>query len=72
MRIFAEVHLKPATLAQYGLPDIAYLVPAADLKSALLENGELPLAVMLHALQQRRRDGEAEWQQVEPAGSYPV
>jgi hypothetical protein len=67
MQDFAELHLKPETLAQYGLPDIAYPVPAADLKSALLDNGDLPLAVMLHGLQQRSRDGEAEWQQVEPA-----
>ncbi len=67
MQNFAELHLKPETLAQYGLPDIAYPVPAADLKSALLDNGDLPLAVMLHGLQQRSQDGEAEWQQVEPA-----
>lgn len=44
MQDFAELHLKPETLAQYGLPDIAYPVPAADLKSALLDNGDLPLA----------------------------
>jgi hypothetical protein len=67
MQNFAELHLKPETLAQFGLPDIAYPVPAADLKLALLDNGDLPLAVMLHGLQQRSRDGEAEWQQVEPA-----
>ena len=67
MQNFAELHLKPETLAQYGLPDIAYPVPAADLKSALLDNGDLPLALMLHGLQQRSRDGEADWQQVEPA-----
>jgi hypothetical protein len=67
MQDFAELHLKPETLAQYGLPDIPYPVPAADLKSALLDNGDLPLAVMLHGLQQRSRDGEAEWQQVESA-----
>ena len=67
MQDFAELHLKPETLARYGLPDIPYPVPTTDLKSALLENGDLPLAVMLHGLQQRSRDGEAEWQQVEPA-----
>ena len=67
MQNFAELHLKPETLARYGLPDIAYPVPAADLKSALLDNGELPLTLMLSSLQQRGRDGEAEWQQVEPA-----
>ena len=67
MQNFAELHLKPETLARYGLPDIPYPIPAADLKSALLDNGDLPLAAMLHGLQQRSRDGEAEWQQLEPA-----
>ena len=67
MQDFAELHLKSETLAQYGLPDIPYPVPATDLKSALLDKGDLPLAVMLHGLQRRSRDGEAEWQQVEPA-----
>lgn len=67
MQNFAELHLKPETLARYGLPDIPYPIPAADLKSALLDNGDLPLAAMLLGLQQRSRDGEAEWQQVEPA-----
>jgi len=67
MQDFAELHLKPETLAQYGLPDIAYTVPATDLKLALLDKGDLLLAVMLHGLQRRSRDGEAEWQQVEPA-----
>ena len=57
MQNFAELHLKQETLAHYGLPDIPYPVPATDLKSALLDNGDLPLAVMLHGLQQRSRDG---------------
>lgn len=61
MQTFAELHLKPETLAQYGLP----AVPATDLKSALLDNGDLPLAVMLHGLQQRSRDGETEWQHMQ-------
>jgi hypothetical protein len=67
MQNFAELHLKPERLAQYGLPNIPYPLPATDLKSALLENGELPLAVMLLGLQQRSRDGDAEWREVEPA-----
>jgi hypothetical protein len=67
MQDFAELHLKPETLAQYGLPDIPYPVPATDLKSALLDNGDLPLAMMLHGLQQWSRDGDTAWQQVEPA-----
>lgn len=67
MQDFAELHLKPETLAQYGLLDIPYPVPATDLKSALLDNGDLPLAMMLHGLQQWSRDGDTAWQQVEPA-----
>lgn len=67
MQNFAELHLKPEALARYGLPDIPYLIPAAGLESAVLDNGDLPLAVMLHGLQQRSRDGDAEWQQVESA-----
>ena len=60
-------HLKPGPLARYGLPDIAYPIPAGDMQSALLGDGELPLAVLLHGLQQRGRAGEAQWQQIEPA-----
>lgn len=67
MQNFAELHLKPETLAKYGLPDIEYPVRAVDLKSTLLDNGDLPLAVMLHGLQQRSRDEEGEWQRLEPA-----
>ncbi len=67
MQNFAEIHLKPQALARHGLPDIAYPVPAADLQVVLADDGELPLAVMLHSLQQRSRDGEADWQQIEAA-----
>ena len=67
MQNFAELHLKPGPLARYGLPDIPYPIPAGDMQSALLGDGELPLAVMLHGLQQRSRAGEAQWQQIEPA-----
>ncbi len=64
---FAELHLKPGTLEQYGLPDIPYPIPVAFMQSALLDDGELPLAAMLHGLQQRSREGEAKWQEIEPA-----
>lgn len=67
MQNFAELHLEPVTLARYGLPDIPYPFPVADLKSAVLDGGDLPLAMMLHGLQQLSRDGEAHWQQMEPA-----
>lgn len=64
---YAELHLKPSTLELYGLPDIPYPIPVDDLESVLLNDQELPLAVILHGLQQRSRDGEAQWQQIEPA-----
>ncbi|MGZ0168436.1 MAG: hypothetical protein ACKVHE_02670 [Planctomycetales bacterium] len=67
MQNFAELHFKPESLELYGLPDIPYPVPSLDLQSALLDDGELPLSMMLHGLQQRGRDGEAQWQQIEPA-----
>jgi hypothetical protein len=49
MQNFAELHLKPETLARYGLPDIPYPIPADDLKSALLDNGDIPLAARCRA-----------------------
>lgn len=63
----ADIHIKPEVLAQYGLPEIAYPIAVADLKSALGAGGELPLAVMLHGLQVKARDGGAEWKHYEPA-----
>lgn len=67
MQNFAELHLKSDTLEQYRLPDIPYPVPAAELQSAILDDGELPFVVMLYGLQQRSRDGETQWQQIEAA-----
>ena len=67
MQKLTELHLKPALLKRYGLPDIAYPMSAADMQPALQEDGELPLADMLYGLQQHSSDGEAQWQQIEPA-----
>jgi hypothetical protein len=67
MQNFTDVHLKPATLAQYGLPDIAYPMVSTDMNPALDAGGRLPLAAMLHALQERTRDGGSEWKRCEPA-----
>jgi ADP-ribosylglycohydrolase len=64
-----SIHLKSQTLARYGLPDIAYPLSGADLMAALTEQGELPLATMLHNLQEAARDGQAEWKLYEPAMS---
>lgn len=67
MQNLAEHHFRADMLDKYGLPDIAYPVPMAELKSALPDEGELPLAVILHGLQQKSRDGNADWQQMTPA-----
>jgi ADP-ribosylglycohydrolase len=64
---FTDIHLQPAVLTRYGLPDIAYPVASADQKPDLCGRGELPLAMMLHGLQERTRDGSTEWKQYEPA-----
>ncbi len=63
----ADIHLKPEVLARYGLPDIAYPVASADLKAAMAGVSELPLAAMLHGLQEAARDGKADWKHLEPA-----
>lgn len=64
---YAELHLKLDILERYGLPDIPYPIPVDDLESVLLNDQELPLAMILHGLQQRSRDGEVQWQQIEAA-----
>ncbi len=63
----ADIHLKPEVLARYGLPDIAYPVASADLNAAMAGVSELPLAAMLHGLQEAARDGKADWKHLEPA-----
>jgi ADP-ribosylglycohydrolase len=54
MQSLAELRLKPETLKRYGLPDIPYSVPAADLQSAecpgQLELVARPAARMVTAL----------------------
>ena len=65
----AEMHLKPEALARYGLPDIAYPIASADLQAGLTGGGEMPLAMMLHGLQEVARDGETDWKHLEPAMS---
>jgi hypothetical protein len=62
-----ELHLKPATLAQYKLPDISYPMTLETFDAALADDGQLPIASMLFELQVRSRAGDAVWQQLEPA-----
>ena len=62
-----DIRLKPATLAQYDLPDILYPVSLADFNAALSADGNLPFAPILYQLQVRSRAGDADWQSLEPA-----
>jgi len=62
-----DLHLKPDTLARFGLPDIPYPLPTEAFMAALSADGELPLAEMLHGLQCLSEDGKSDWQQLEPA-----
>ena len=39
----ADLHLKPAVLARYGLPDIAYPIAQADLQRALATGGRFAM-----------------------------
>lgn len=64
---FSELRLGASFLSRHGLPDIAYPVAPDLLRNALAGDGEVPLAVLLHGLQQRsRRDGDA-WRTHEAA-----
>jgi len=62
-----ELQLKAETLERYGLPDIPYPVPTAQVLSVLDNDGELPFAFMLHGLQQRAGEGGRHWKDLEPA-----
>ena len=65
--LFRSLHLKPATLERYRLPDIPYCITQTDLQAVISGEEDLPLAVLLRGLQQRSRDGGVQWQEVEPA-----
>ncbi len=67
MQNWVELHLKPATLERYGLPDISYCITQTDLQAVISGDEDLPWAVLLNGLQQRSRDGGVQWQEAEPA-----
>lgn len=67
MKNFIDLQLKPQVLAHYGLPDIPYPVSIETINSALEADAELPLAAMLHGLQQLSSKGKTDWQSLEPA-----
>lgn len=64
MSDFVELHLKPETLAELGLPDIGYPVPREDFD---FETGRLHLATLLYGLQWKSAQAGSDWQSLEPA-----
>lgn len=62
-----ELRLKPATLVRYNLPDILYPMSLGSFDAALGGDAELDFGLMLYQLQVRSREGDADWQQLEPA-----
>lgn len=62
-----ELRLKPAMLARYNLPDILYPMSLESFDAALGSDAELDFGMMLYQLQMRSRDGDADWQHLEPA-----
>lgn len=64
MTDFVELHLKPETLRELGLPDLGYPVPRDDFD---LESGQLHLATLLYGLQWKSCQPGTDWQALEPA-----
>ena len=62
-----ELRLKPTTLARYNLPDILYPMSLESFDASLGGDTELDFGMMLYQLQMRSRDGDADWQHLEPA-----
>ncbi|GGK10047.1 hypothetical protein [Luteimonas terricola] len=67
MQSMIELHPKPDALHGLGLPAIPYPVALPAFQAAVANDGELPLADMLHGLQLRAADAAADWQRMEPA-----
>lgn len=61
-----ELHPAADALDVLGLPAIPYPVALPVFQAAVANDGELPLADMLHGLQLRAAHG-ADWQRLEPA-----
>lgn len=64
MTDFVELHLKPETLAELGLPDIGYPVPRDEFD---YETGKLHLATLLYGLQWKSARPGTDWLALEPA-----
>lgn len=61
------IRLKPGILSLYNLPDILYPISFTCLDNALGEGGDWSLFSMLFQLQIRAREGDVDWQHLEPA-----
>ena len=62
-----EIRLKPDTLEQFALPDILYPMSLQSFDHALGGEAELDFGQMLYQLQKFSRQGDADWQLLEPA-----
>ncbi|MGY1457076.1 MULTISPECIES: hypothetical protein [unclassified Luteimonas] len=67
MQSMIELHPKPDALHGLGLPAIPYPVALPAFQAAVANDGELPLADMLHGLQLRAAAPAADWQRMAPA-----
>ncbi|MEN1958479.1 hypothetical protein [Luteimonas changyuni] len=67
MHQMIELHPKADALIGLGLPAIPYPVALPAFQAAVANDGELPLADMLHGLQLRAAREAADWQAMEPA-----
>ena len=62
-----NIRLKSDILTKYDLPDMEYSVPLPVLESALSGGAPLPFTEMLVALQERGKNGDADWKTLESA-----
>ena len=67
MHQMIELHPKPDALRGLGLPAIPYPVGLPVFQAAVSNDGELPLADMLHGLQLRAAAPGCRWQPLVPA-----
>jgi hypothetical protein len=69
MTTFADLHLKPAVLAEHQLPDIGYPVPIERLGEIVAERIEAQFAELLFWLQRRCSESARDFRRYEPAMS---
>ena len=61
------LRLKPEILARYSLPDILYPISLEAFDEALSDSGDLDFGQLLYQLQTSSRDGDCDWQHLQPA-----